>query len=192
MNLSKTTIILVISIILNLVLGYLLLQPKQVKYIDVPLLIEVPVPGKTGSFPPIELPKPKLETPRSDKVIEYVKADSIVKDSLYKDAITERDYELKFKDSVQEVTVKSKVQGKLLSQSLEYEIYPSTVTLDTTIQVQVPNKNKLYGTMEVGTSIQTFKPIFKAGILLKNKKDNIYSIGFDSEKTVWIGGSIKF
>lgn len=189
---NKFKIILIISIILNLILGYFLFQPKQVDTINVPVVIEVPVPGKIGTFPPVTLPIPKTEKPRPILKDDFVKSDSIKKDSLYNDAITERDYEIKFKDSVQEVTVKSKVQGKLLSQSLEYEIYPSKVKLDTVINIKIPYKNKLYLHGEVGSSINTFKPIFKAGIILKTKNDNLISTSIDTEKTVWIGGSIKF
>lgn len=171
-------------------LTYFLLQKPENKIVKIPVTIEVPIPGKTNTFPPVELPIPKKEKPRPiDNIPDQDK------DSILQDALTERDYEEIFKDSIQEVTVKSKVQGKLLKQEVGYNIYPSTIKVDTIIEYKIPpSKIKLYGGIETGiqTDFNNINPVFQGSILLQNRKDNIIKLGFDTNNRVNIGYYFKF
>lgn len=191
MQINKNIIIIGLSIVI-LIMSYFLFQPKDIKTVEVPIVIEVPVPGKISTFPPIELPKPKIAKPRPDLKNTFVNSDSITKDSLYNDAITERSYDLEFKDSIQSIKTKTTVLGKMLSQSLEYEIYPSVVKLDTVVTIDVPVKTNFYGHLEIGSQLNELKPVLKANIIIKSKKNKLYSIGYDTNNNAWFGGSIKF
>lgn len=174
----------------TLILGILYFTKEDPKTVRVPVKIEVPVPGKVATFPPVEFPIPKKEKPRP--VLDIPDKD---KDSVLKDALTEREYEETFKDSVQEVTVTSKVRGKLLSQQVSYEIYPDTVQVDTSIVVDIPNliKPELLGEIEIGTPTRAqMNPVFKAGLHYRTKKKMGYKLSYDTNGYIWGGVSIKF
>ncbi len=174
------------------VMAYLLSQ-KEEKIIKVPIAIEVPVPAKQGTFPPVEMPKPKTVKPRPKLVEDFQKADSITKDSLYADAVAERIYPLQYKDSTQEINVKTTVQGKLLKQEVDYLIYADTLQVDTVINVTIPKRKfevLLEGELGIPTRAQ-MNPVLKGGIHVRPSKGLGLKLHGDTEKRVWIGTSIK-
>lgn len=174
----------------TLILGVLYFTKEEPKTVKIPVKIEVPIPGKVATFPPVKLPIPKVEKPRP--VLDIPDKD---KDSVLKDALTERTYEEKFKDSTQEVTVTSNVRGVLLSQQVSYEIYPDTVQVDTSITVDIPNlvKPELLGEVELGVPMEAvMNPVFKAGLHYRTKKKIGYKLSIDTNKYIWGGVSIKF
>ena len=185
------TIAIIILAIATLFFGYQA-YTKKTETIKVPVTVEIPIPAIKNVLPPVKFPTPKKEKPRPKLVEDFQKADSIVKDSLYKDAITERTYEETFKDSVQEVTVKSKVQGKLLKQEVKYHIFPRTVKKDTTLSIDIPKRLEVLGEVELGTSIDNpLQPLIKAGIHVRPTKKLGFKASYDTDKRVWIGTSIK-
>lgn len=183
--------ILIISII---ILGVFLFKKEKPEVIKVPVTIEVPIPGMQNTFPPVVMPKPKKVKPRPDLVDDFINSNSITRDSLYCDAVTERFYDINYKDSIQEVNVKTNVQGKLLNQVVDYKIYPSSITLDTVITISTPKVNKAFLMMEIGqdiTNINNISPVGKAGIIIKNKKDNLLSASIDTKTNLFIGIGFK-
>lgn len=167
-------------------LTYFLLQKPEDKVIKVPVVIEVPVPGIIGTFPPSELPKPIKVNPKP--IIDTIPHKQ--RDSILQDALTIRTYKEVFKDSVQEVSVESEVQGKLLKQSVEYNIYPRKIKVDTVVEYKLPSpKIKLYAGGGVGTKTDftNIEPVFQAGVAIQNKKDRILTINVDTEKKVMLG-----
>ena len=195
---------LIIALAIGLIIGYFFL-PRETKIIEVPVRVEIEVPSKTGQFEPIEKPEPITITNTEfvvDEALveEYKKANDSLKAELFKSAVTERDYEETFEDTLQTITVKANVTGILNSISASYVTKPFTVTKDTVLQVQIPaNKRSisLYG--EVGLPVQKFTdvsttPVLKLGFDIKNKKKWIYGASYDTEKRVWIkvGKSFDF
>lgn len=184
-------------IILGILLIFFIFKKPEDNIIRVPVVMEIPIPGISNQFPPLEFPVPKSVKPKPKLVEEFIKSDSINKDSLYADSIKERIYEEIFNDTIQDITVISKVQGKLLKQEVRYNIYPRMVQIDTFVNYNINNNKKieLYGQIEMGMDINnifTNTPIIKPSLLIKNKKDNIISISYDSQNKAWLGYAFKF
>lgn len=170
-------------------LSYFLFQKPDEKIVKIPVTIEVPIPGKIKTFPPIELPVPKKEKPRP--ILEIPDEN---KDSVLQDILTERDYKLSYKDSIQEINVKSKVLGKLLKQEVDYNIYPDTVFVDTIIHYKLPKpkiKILVGGGIGINTDITNLEPVFDVGVMLQNKKNNIIKLGIDTNGRPNIGYYFK-
>lgn len=183
-----------ILIVFVVYLLFKVFKKKEPEIIKIPVLVEVEVPGKVGSFPPIEFPTPKKEHPiNKELMLKYQEAkDSLEKLILYKEAIKERSYKEKFKDGTQTIEVSTKVQGKLLNQSVEYEIYPDTITKNIQVPIELPKKKtKVFAGGELIILSPNRNPALKANLMIQNKKDNIWSIGYDTQKNIYIGYNIK-
>jgi hypothetical protein len=173
---NKNLIITLLSVVI-LGLGYFLLQKPDEKVVKIPVTIEVPIPGKVSTFPPVEMPKPKKE--KSRPIADIPDKD---KDSILKDALTEREYEEIFEDSITKSTVKSIVKGHLLKQSLITEVKPDTIKIDTVIKYKLPNpKIKVYAGATGGLNLTPLnnKPSLGPTIGIQNKKDNIITVNYD-------------
>lgn len=182
---NKNLIIGILIIVIAL-LGYFLYQKPKKEIIKVPVTITIPIPGKTNTFPPVDLPKPKKEKPRP--ILDIPEED---KDSVLSDALTERDYEEIFTDSTQSITVKSKVQGRLLKQEVGYEIFPSTITVDTIIDVEIPKKEKPHLFLGADTDIgPNGEIIFRPEVDLQLKK-HLFSVGKGTNNYWTIGYKLK-
>jgi len=113
--------------------------------------------------------------------------DSLSKLQVYKDAITEREYVEYLKDSVQTVTVKSKVIGTLTEQIISYRTNPISIT-----------KKSLKSNTEVfigGFTGLPTDPIYNrftlgANLNIKSKKV-LYSIGYDTDRRLTLGAAFK-
>lgn len=187
---------IVLLFIISLVFGYLLFKKKESDTIKVPVVIEVPIQGKIGTFPPLEFPKPKKEKPKPELVEEFEQSDKDKRDSLYADAVTERTYEEIFKDSVQAIKIKTVVQGRLLKQEPSYEIYPDTIPYETEVEVKIPKRTKLYGSLALGLPLLTDQgqePVVEGGLLLIPKNDKMgYKATVNTAGYVLGGVVIKF
>lgn len=173
----------------------------EIQYVDV--VVEVPVPGVAGEIVHDTIwAEPEIvtvESPLYNNLLEeYAKTkDSLERLKLFTDAITIRTYNEIFEDSIQKIDVRSKVQGKLLGQDLSYFVKPTTIVLDTTLAVPIKKRFKVFAGGEIGfpTDFNSvdFKvaPTFKANLILKNRKDNMISIGVDTRGTLWGGYLFK-
>lgn len=180
--------------------------PRKVEKVPVPVTVEVEVPSKSNDFKPIEDPKPIPVSENkivvdSSLVEQYKKANDSLKQVLYKQSVTKREYEETFEDSVQTIKVKAKVTGTLNSLSASYITKPFKQKVDTILQVEVPKRKRsitLYGELGVSTKLSTAveqnTAIFKAGVDIKNRKGFILGASFDTNKTGWlkIGKSFDF
>lgn len=183
---------IIILIILVIFLGFKIFNLKK-EIIKVPVLIEIPVAGKLGIFKSIKFPIPKKEKLRTKLEKNFQKSDTIIKDSLYRNAITERFYEEIFEDSIQKTTVRSKVQGKLLEQELDYFIKPDTIQIDTVIDYKLPSLNrlKILTGLQINAN-QQLKVGIQPNLFIQDKKNNLYHIGYDIvNKNYSIGIAIK-
>jgi len=164
----------------------------------------VEVPGKDGKLDTIYLPKPiNIKNPINTELLSKYNSlkDTVAKLELFKTVIEERDYNEVYEDNIQKITIYTKVQGKLLKQAPKYEIKPSTIVIKdtTTINYNKPPTNKLLIGLETGLPLDIFtkkeigiiNPVVKGSIYFQNKKSNIITAGFDSNKTIWAGYIIK-
>lgn len=190
----KKNILLIIAVLAIGFLTYLVLQKPKTKTVRVPVVMEITVPGIQNTFDPVIMPKPKTVKPRPKLIEEFQQSDDKIKDSLYADAVKERTYDTIYSDTIQDVRVKSIVQGKLLKQEVDYNIFPRMVQIDTFVNYDIKSKNKVWLMLEGGANPWSSKlePLGKASFILKDKKDRLYSAGIDTQKNIWIGTSIKF
>lgn len=164
----------------------------------------ITIPGKDGKLDTIYLPKPiaVVNPVNTELLVKYNSLkDTVAKLELFKDVIKEREYNEVYEDKVQKITVYTKVQGKLLKQAPKYEIKPYDIIIkDTTIiNYNKPPTNKLLVGLETGLPLTLFtkkdvidiKPVVKGSIYFQNKKSNIITAGFDTNKTIWAGYLIK-
>lgn len=146
-------------------------------------------------YRPVELPQ-KVVTRYVNKKGETVylpgKVDTLLvkefedsdnKDSLYADAIKIRQYRQDFNDSIADVSIFAETQGELL------KLAPTVK-----IKARMPEKKTvfaLYGGVEVfnSTSLDNFG--VKAGVGVQNKRGDIISAGYDTNKNVYLGYSVR-
>ena len=199
-----------ISVIGNVLLVLLILFLYKGNEIPEPQIIIkekiITIPGKAGKLDTIYEPKyiSKTNPVNTDLLKKYNTLklkDSIVKDSMFIEAITERDYNESYEDSLVKIDIYTKVQGKLLKQAPKYEIKPYSIQIKdtTTINYNKPPTNKILVGLETGLPLTLFtkkdvidiKPVIKGSIYFQNKKTNVITAGFDTNKTIWAGYLIK-
>jgi len=185
-----------ITTIISIVIILFLLNCQGEKdIIKVPVRIEVPIPGVEGKTDTIYVPKPILvEAPKeTDTHLEAYLAtkDSLERLRLYLDAITIREYRNEFEDDTIKIDTWSRVRGELLAQSNEYYIKPRTIAFDTVIDVQIPQFNELFLYGGGKYSFIDKSMGFEAKLIFKNKKNNLLSIGIDSDGMVSGGYGFK-
>lgn len=123
---------------------------------------------------------------------EYLKLkDSIKRDSAYKDAITIREYNQTFEDTLQTIDVFTKTRGTLLEQSLSYKTKPQTITTTEKTYIKQSSTFAIGGELGIPTAPISIKPVFKGNLIYTSKKGNTTSISYDTEGRVWIGKTFK-
>lgn len=172
---------------------------KEIIEVEVPVLIEVPVPVVEKVFKTVREPY----AVKGDTVIDSIYydryialKDSVARDSLYKEAITIRTYNEKVEDNILTISLEATVRGELLDYKLGYKTKPRTVTLDTVIKVAIPMKPSIYGGAYIylPPSNSIIQPSIIPTIMYKNRKSTIiYSIGYDVVNKGYIAGAfIRF
>lgn len=162
----------------------------------VPVEIEVLVPSVEYVHDTIKDPVPiYVKVPEIDSTYyeKYkVLKDSVARDSMFKEAIRINEYNEVFEDTLQTIDVYSKTRGKLLEQSVKYTTKPYYITVKDSVAIK--KKFTISLGAEVGIpTIPTLSstPVVKGGIIFKNKRDNTFSISYDTEGRVWLGKSWK-
>lgn len=185
-----------VNIIMGVIILFLTAQPiKQ----DPVYIIEdrvVLVPEKHGSFDIITPPVPIINnSPTINKnLLEDYRAlkDSLTKEEVYIEAITENEYSETYEDSLVKIDVYTKVRGKLLKQSPSYTVKPFAIKYrDTTIIEKYEPTINIYGGVEAGIPMTEGETIGKGTFYFQNKKQNIISLGVDTKGYVWGGYIIK-
>lgn len=186
---------------------------KETVTVEVPVKIKVPVPIVETQFDTIYLPQPikVVKEVQIDSTIynKYLTLkDSIAKNKIVKEALTVREYDQKFDDSIQTINVYSEVTGTLNKQQVSYKTKPRTISVDTIIpvEVEIPYKTKFALGGEIGIPLQGVKDIYntpQGSVVIKqdfvgkvnffiDTKKIIYSGSFDTEKRAWVGLAYKF
>lgn len=168
--------------------------------------VYVEVPAKHGKFDTVFLPTP-TPAPQKEYVYRYINNNDTVevrvenpiniellekfeqlganKDSLYADAIGEREYNIKQEDSLLITNNYIKAQGKVLAFQQDYTIKPQ--------KIAVKDKEtflRLLGQVEAGavlSEMETTQFAAKGSLMLQNRKGNIFSVGYDTEQKIWVG-----
>lgn len=188
-----------ISILLNIILGIIIYftfgRCKQPLPIVTYVNRVIEVPAKSGILPVILNP-PEIKTEvriiNKDLLKEYIaKQDSASKTEIFKEAITEREYNLNFKDSLVNIDIYAKTEGVLLEIKPSYTIYPSKViTKDKIITLPSKPKNSILAGVEASLPTDVY-PYIKTSIYFQNKKSNIITIGVDTNRSIWFGYIVK-
>lgn len=169
-------------------------NPKK-EIVKVPVTIEVEVPKIVKEFDTIYKPKPIYITKGSDTIKEIdstyynkyiaLQNDSIKQDSLFKKAIAINTYKEKIEDDTLKIDLTMKLRGKLLNYQVGYEIKPRTVKVDTTLNIPIPTKAKLFVGGGVRMPVNQLNPnigaslVPYAGVYLKTKGDNLINVTID-------------
>ena len=188
-----------ISILLNIILGIIIYftfgRGKQPLPVVTYVNRVIEVPAKSGILPVILNP-PEIKTEvriiNKDLLKEYIaKQDSASKTEIFKEAITEREYNLNFKDSLVNIDIHAKTAGVLLEIKPSYTIYPSKViTKDKIITLPSKPKNSILAGVEASLPTDGY-PYIKTSIYFQNKKSNIITIGVDTNRSIWFGYIVK-
>lgn len=116
---------------------------------------------------------------------EYLQAkDSIQRLKLFIDAITIKEYNENFTDSLQSIDIYTKTRGEVLAQNVKYKLFEREITVKDTI-ILPKNRRTLNLGFETSSDLD-----LKASLLYTDRKKTIYSIGINQEKTVFIGVAI--
>jgi len=102
------------------------------------------------------------------------------RDSLYFDAITEREYNTPFEDSLVKIDVYSKVQGNMLAQSPKYTLKPRLV------KVPPPPFRVLVG-IDVSNNFKSDAFAVGANVGFQNRKGYALRFGYDTDETYKVG-----
>jgi hypothetical protein len=201
-NDNKTNLIFIgFGIVIGIFLMYFMQKPT-IKKVPFRVKIEVPVPVIKKEFDTIYKPYPvyvKGEV-KIDSLYykEWLKlTDSISRNKAYKNVITINEYNTKFEDDILTMNIYSKTRGTLLEIKPNYKTKPRIIPLDTTLNIPIPKYNEFYGGFEVGLPVMNMstldiQPILKGNLYLKTKKDNLWSLSFDSEGRGFVGHAWKF
>jgi hypothetical protein len=128
----------------------------------------------------------KLFEENNKMQLEFLKMDSLAKIEAYNKAIEINAFKQTFDDKYINAQVTGEVMGNVKQMRLDYTIKPQELKVD------VPKpKNNLYLGVNVANTLQINKPLFSAGIGIKNKRGNMLNASFDTEKRIGIGYYLK-
>jgi len=118
--------------------------------------------------------------------LEFMQMDSLKKIEAYNKAIEINAFKQQFDDVNINAYISGEVSGKIHAMKFDYTLKAKT------IEVDAPKpKNNLYLGINVANSLQLNKPLFSAGIGIKNKRGNMLNASFDTEKRIGIGFYLK-
>ena len=117
---------------------------------------------------------------------EFVKMDSLAQIQAYAKAIEINAFKQQFEDKYINAYVSGEVSGKIHAMKFDYTIKAQT------LEVNAPKpKNNLYLGANVANTLLLNKPLFSAGIGIRNKRGNMINASFDTEKRIGIGYYLK-
>lgn len=128
----------------------------------------------------------KLFDENNKMQLEFLKMDSLQQIEAYNKAIQINAFKQTFDDNYINAQVTGEVAGEVKQMRLDYTIKPQELKVDAP-----KPKNNLYLGINVANSLQLNKPLFSAGIGIKNKRGNMLNASFDTEKRIGIGYYIK-
>lgn len=119
----------------------------------------------------------RTENPINQDLLNFYLSNQNKRDSLYTDAIGEREYNIPIEDSLLLTNNYIKTQGKVLAFQQTYTIKPRK------IEVPVPKSwLRLSAGFEVGNTVKLDKFAVKGNVNV-----NGLSLGYDTNQTIWLG-----
>jgi hypothetical protein len=153
------------------------------KVINVPIVRTVKDTAGTGFYVnQID----KLFEENNKMQLEFLKMDSLQQIQAYNKAIQINAFKQTFDDKYINAQVTGEVAGNVKQMRLDYTIKPQEIKVDAP-----KPKNNLYLGVNVANTLLLDKPLFSAGIGIKNKRGNILNASFDTEKRIGIGYYLK-
>ena len=153
------------------------------KVINVPIIRTVKDTSGTGFYVnQID----KLFEENNKMQLEFLKMDSLQQIEAYNKAIQINAFKQTFDDKYINAQVTGEVAGEVKQMRLDYTIKPQEIKVDAP-----KPKNNLYLGVNVANTLLLDKPLFSAGIGLKNKRGNIINASFDTEKRIGFGYYLK-
>jgi len=128
----------------------------------------------------------KLFEENNKMQLEFLKMDSLQQIQAYNKAIEINAFKQTFDDKYINAQVSGEVMGNVKQMRLDYTIKPQELKVDAP-----KPKNNLYLGVNVANTLLLNKPLFSAGIGIKNKRGNILNASFDTEKRIGIGYYLK-
>ena len=128
----------------------------------------------------------KLFEENNKMQLEFLKMDSLQQIQAYNKAIEINAFKQSFDDNYINAQVSGEVMGNVKQMRLDYTIKPQELKVDAP-----KPKNNLYLGVNVANTLLLNKPLFSAGIGIKNKRGNILNASFDTEKRIGIGYYLK-
>ena len=128
----------------------------------------------------------KLFEENNQMQLEFMKMDSLQQIEAYNKAIEINAFKERFQDNYIDAYVSGEVSGKIHAMKFDYTIKAQTLEVDAPKQ-----RNNFYLGANVANTLQLNKPLFSAGIGIKNKRGNILNASFDTEKRIGIGYYMK-
>lgn len=153
------------------------------KVINVPIVRTVKDTAGTGFYVnQID----KLFEENNKMQLEFLKMDSLQQIQAYNKAIQINAFKQTFDDKYINAQITGEVAGEVKQMRLDYTIKPQELNVDAP-----KPKNNLYLGVNVANTFQFNKPLFSAGIGIRNKRGNILNASFDTEKRIGIGYYLK-
>lgn len=169
-----------------------------------PQIVKVTIPEVKGKFEakkPLNIPigqkvsKGKtiyIENEIDSKLIaeneklkqDFSKANDSIKKLQFAKAIQLNKFSTDFEDENVVININGIVQGEVK------EITPGYKIKERKIEVPVKIKEtvfRLLGGVEVGNNVELSNPIFKANLMLQNRKGNVLSASYDTQKNIYVG-----
>ena len=128
----------------------------------------------------------KLFEENNKMQLEFLKMDSLQQIQAYNKAIQINAFKQTFDDKYINAQVSGEVIGNVKQMRLDYTIKPQEIKVDAP-----KPKNNLYLGVNVANTLLLDKPLFSAGIGIRNKRGNILNASFDTEKRIGIGYYMK-
>lgn len=163
-----------------------------------PQTITVTVPKIIGSFKPQKpkvinsIDKEYINNPINDQLIseneklkqDYEKSNDSLKKILFANAVKLSKFASTFENDTIKIDINGVVQGEVK------EITPKYVIKERKVDVQVIPKEtvfRLLGGLEIGNTTKFNAFTAKANLLFQNRKGNMLSVGYDTNKRICIG-----
>ena len=168
-----------------------------------PKIITVEIPEKKGEFIPqkpthtdiyIKGKNTIVENPINDRLRDendrlredFDKANDSIKSLLFKDAIAIKSFNSKFEDKNVIIDINGIVRGEV------QEITPNYTRKKQTIAMPIKQTYlRVLGGVEIANTIQFDEMKYKANIGIQNASGDVYNVGYDNNKNIYIGFSKK-
>lgn len=169
---------------------------KPVETVRVPVRLDINLPERQGKSDTIYQDSIVIRTVTAPSetdtlMLAYLK-DSINRLNMFLEAISIREYNETFLDSIQSVSVYSKTRGHLIEQSISYNILPQTIQVDTVLQVDCPVPSQKYMNLGAGYNPMLSRISMHGGFTYISTKRNMYHFGASSAGDIYFKYGIKF